>query len=219
MIKGIIFDLDGLLVDSERYWNKARVAMAAEVGKDWTEADLRAVMGVNTREWAEYMVRRLELAMPWQAVQDHIVDRMAAMYRQGIPFMPGAVEAVALSAENFPTALASGSHRRLIDAVLSDSRMQGKFQVVLSADQVGVGKPAPDVYLQTAQKLGLNPADCLCFEDSANGILAGRRAGMKVVAVPDHQLPPPADILAQADVVLDSLADFSLDLLGRWRED
>ena len=215
MIEAVIFDMDGLLVDSEPVWNKARQAMAAEAGKDWTLEDHKAVMGVSTQRWADYMIRRLELTLSPQAVEARMVARMAEMYRAGIPYFPGAVEAVHLAASHFPTALASGSHRALIDIVTADAAMRGKFQVILSSDEIGTSKPAPDVYLVAAQRLGVRPENCVCLEDSGNGILAGVRAGMKVIAVPDPRFPPTPETLSQARRVLPALTEFSLALLDQ----
>ncbi|HMQ56680.1 MAG TPA: HAD-IA family hydrolase, partial [Anaerolineae bacterium] len=100
----------------------------------------------------------------------------------------------------------------------ADAALQGRFQVILSADEVGAGKPSPDVYLETAKRLGIKPEDCVCLEDSGNGILAGKRAGMKVIAVPDSRFMPAAEKLNQADLILESLTDFSLALLDRLTE-
>jgi len=213
MIEAIIFDMDGLLVDSEPVWDNARYGMATEAGKTWNADDHKAVMGVSTEEWVTYMIHRLELTISPKEVQDEIVQRMIQMYQERIPYLPGAVEAVTLAAQIYPTALASGSHRSLIDIVTQDTPMQGKFQVILSADEVGAGKPSPDVYLETAHRLGIPPEQCLCLEDSGNGILAGVRAGMKVIAVPDPRFAPKQEILNQAHLVLNSLTEFSLDTL------
>jgi HAD superfamily hydrolase (TIGR01509 family) len=218
MIEAVIFDMDGLLVDSEPVWDQARKSMADEAGKDWNKNDHRAVMGASTQEWVDYMINRLDLAISPQRVVHQVIDRMAGLYRAGIPYFPGAVEAVNLAAQNYPTALASGSHRTLIDTVTADTAMQGKFQVILSADEVGAGKPSPDVYLAAADRLGIKPQNCVCLEDSGNGILAGVRAGMKVIAVPDPRFPPAAEKLDQAHVVLKTLSDFSLELVSQLGE-
>jgi beta-phosphoglucomutase-like phosphatase (HAD superfamily) len=215
MLKAVIFDMDGLLVDSEPVWDGARRSMADEAGRPWTSDDHRAVMGVSTEEWAAYMIDRLGLTLSPDAVIDAVIGRMVEMYRAGIPWFPGAVEAVDLAASRYPTALASGSHPTLIEAVTTDPTMEGKFKVVVAADEVGVGEPAPDVYLVAAKRLGVDPGDCVCLEDSGNGILAGVRAGMKVIAVPDPRFPPADDVLGQADLVLDSLADLSLESLAQ----
>jgi len=209
MIKAVIFDMDGLLVDSEPVWDRARKSMADEAGKPWTADDHKAVMGVSTQEWADYMIDRLELTLSADEVVDTIIGRMVEMYRAGVPYLPGAIEAVGLAAGHHRTALASGSHPTLIETVLADATMQGKFEVVVAADDVGVGKPAPDVYLVAAERLGVDPGDCVCLEDSGNGILSGVRAGMQVIAVPDPRFPPRQDVLDQAHQVLGSLTELT----------
>ncbi len=213
MIRAVIFDMDGLLVDSEPVWDRSRSEMATLYGKPWGEEDHRAIMGVNSREWAAYMIKRLELSMSSEEVQSYIVGKVAQNYQQRIPFLPGAVEAVQLAAQNFPIGLASGSHRDLIDLVLDHPALRGKFQVVLSADEVARGKPAPDVYLEAAQRMGYSPETCVCLEDSTNGILAGKRAGMKVISVPSSLFPPSPELLAQVDLRLDSLSELTLEML------
>ncbi|MFO7530996.1 MAG: HAD family phosphatase [Candidatus Limnocylindrales bacterium] len=215
MIEAVIFDMDGLLVDSEPVWDRARRSMADEAGRPWTADDHKAVMGVSTQEWAEYMIARLALTLTPQEVIDRIIERMVEMYRAGIPWLPGALDAVDLAARHFRTALASGSHPTLVEAVTADAAIQGKFQVIVSADEVGAGKPAPDVYLVAAERLGVEPASCVCLEDSANGILAGVRAGMQVIAVPDPRFPPAQAALDRAHLVLPSLAALSLEALTR----
>lgn len=210
MIKAVIFDMDGLLIDSEPYWDKARSIMSAEAGVAWNSDDHRAVMGVSTGEWVDYMITRLDLDMPPEQVETHIIDQMVSLYQQQIPFLPGALEAVSLAESKFLTGLASGSPRSLIDTVTSADGMRGKFQAIFSGDQVNSGKPSPDIYLATAEKLGVPPENCACLEDSGNGIMAGVNAGMKVIGVPDSRFPPNPDKLAKADVVLASLSELSL---------
>ena len=214
LIQAVIFDMDGLLVDSEPVWDKARKAMADIAGKPWSTIDHDAVMGVSTDEWADYMIERLELAMSRQEVIDEVVGRMTEMYRQGVPYLPGAVELVELAAADYRTGLASGAHPALIDIVVSDEPMAGRFEVIVAADEVGVGKPAPDVYLETASRLGVDPARCVCLEDSGNGILSGVAAGMKVIAVPDPRFPPASEKLERADLVVDSLSEVTLERIA-----
>jgi HAD superfamily hydrolase (TIGR01509 family) len=214
MIQAVIFDMDGLLVDSEPVWDDARKSMADEAGKPWTSEDHEAVMGVSTQEWTAYMIDRLQLTLTPQQVVDAVIGRMVEMYRSGIPWFEGAVDAVELAAGRYRTALASGSHRALIDTVVADPALEGRFEVILSADEVGAGKPAPDVYLAAADRLGVDPKDCVCLEDSGNGILAGVRAGMQVIAVPDPRFPPPAAVLEQAHLVLPSLTELSAERLA-----
>jgi HAD superfamily hydrolase (TIGR01509 family) len=215
MINAIIFDLDGLLVDSEPCWDRVRQQLAAEYGQSWTEVDQRAVMGVSTATWADYLITRLGLDLTQQAVIERVVGKMLALYQEHIPFLPGAVPAVQLAAKHYPTALASGSERSLIEVVVQDPAMQGKFQAVVCTDDLPRGKPAPDVYLEAARRLNVSPEVCVCVEDSANGILAGKAAGMKVIAVPDMRFNPNPEVLQQADVVLGSLEEFSLELINK----
>lgn len=213
MIQAVIFDLDGLLVDSERYWDQARQQMAAEAGKDWNVDDHRATMGVSTRVWANYMIRRLELPLSPEEVESRIIGKMLELYRQGIPYLPGAIEAVDLAFRHYPTGLASGSPQVLIDAVTNDTPIRDKFKAVVCSDRLPRGKPAPDVYLEAAHQLGTRPERCICLEDSGNGILAGKAAGMKVIAVPDPRFPPPQTALTQVDLQLASLCEFSLQAI------
>lgn len=213
MIKAIIFDMDGLLVDSEPYWDKARHDMAAEAGQNWTEDDHQAVMGVSTEEWTTYMIQRLKLTLSPPDVEQRIISRMVDLYQDSVPYKPGAVEAVQLAAAHYPIAVASGSPPVLIEAVTNAAELRGKFQAVLSADEVGPGKPDPAVYLAAARHLSVEPTACLCIEDSGNGILSGKRAGMTVIAVPDPRFAPPDELLEQADWVLNSMTEFSLSLI------
>ena len=215
MIQAVIFDMDGLLVDSEPVWDSARKWMADGAGKPWDALDHDAVMGVSTQEWADYMIEHLELTVSAQEVIEAVIGRMVAMYEAGVPYFPGAVELVDLAAASYRTALASGSHPTLIDTVTADPPMQGKFEIIVAADEVGAGKPAPDVYLAAAQRLGVDPQDSVCLEDSGNGILSGVAAGMKVIAVPDPRFPPSQEKLDRADVVVTSLSEVTPELIAR----
>ena len=208
-IEAIIFDMDGLLVDSEPTWDKARAAIAARVGKPWDQQDHFNVMGVSTAEWAQYMIERLGLVYTPKEVQEEVIDHMAAMYTQNIPFRSFAVETVQWAAAKYPTAVASGSPRQLIDIVTQSPEMQDCFQVVLSADEIGVGKPDPAIYLEAAKRLGIAPEKCLCLEDSPFGVLSGRRANMVVINVPDPNFPLSSEQAKYADLVLETLGEIS----------
>ena len=217
-IEAIIFDMDGLLIDSEPSWNNARVAIAERVGKEWNKQDHFNVMGVSTDEWTQYMIERLALDLTPEEVQMEIIDQMAAMYAEKIPFRAHAVEAVKWAAEHYPVALASGSPRKLIDIVTKSSELKGYFQVILSADEIGVGKPDPAIYLEAAKRLGVAPEKCLCLEDSPLGVLSGRRANMVVINIPDPDFPLKPEEAQHADLVLASLAQLSEELLERLAE-
>lgn len=212
-IQAVIFDLDGLLVDSEIVWNDVRSDIAEQRGVRWNADDHQAVMGVSTAEWAAYMIRRLKLDLTPAEVEELVVSRMVASYHQEIPFKPGAVELVKKTAERYPLGLASGSVRSLIEIVVESPEFAGLFKVAVSADEVGRGKPNPDVYLETARRLGVPPDACVCLEDSGHGIDAGKAAGMRVIAVPDPRFMPSAGTLARADVVASSLSDVTLAML------
>jgi len=213
MIEAIIFDMDGLLIDSEPCWDEARRLMAEEFGVIWNKNDHKAVMGVSTHEWVSYMIKRLSLSIPAGEVEETIINTMRNLYRQKIPYLTGAIKAVKLANDHYPTGLASGSPKSLIDTVTSDTHLKGKFKIILSGDQFAKGKPSPDIYLAAAEALGVHPEKCLCLEDSGNGILAGKNAGMKVIAVPDPRFSPSEEKLAKADITLKSLSDFSLKLI------
>jgi HAD superfamily hydrolase (TIGR01509 family) len=204
----VIFDLDGVLVDSEIWWDEARRAFAREHGQAWTEDDRAAVMGANSRAWSITMRDRLGIDLPVDEIEREVVDAVVDRYRrEGAPSIDGAVEAVQRIAAERPVAVASSAHRAVIDAALEAIGLAGTFAVVVSSDEVAHGKPAPDVYLETARRLGAAPSRCLVVEDSLNGVKAARAAGMTVVLVPNASVPPAPGTHEAADVVVDRLAD------------
>ena len=164
-------------------------------------------MGVSTEEWTTYMIDRLSLTISSAEVQERIIGAMEDLYRQHIPFFPGALELIQWAQANFPTAVASGSPRRLIDAVTGAPELEGMFKLTLAADEVGKGKPDPAVYLETAKMLGIEPEHCVVLEDSGNGILSGVRAGMYTINVPDERFPPSVEKQKEAHAVCSDLAD------------
>lgn len=204
----MIFDLDGVIVDSEIWWDEVREAFAASHGRTWTPDDRAAVMGANSAAWARTMRERLGLDRSPADIERAIVDGVVARYRtEGPPDIPGAVDAVRRIAAERAVAIASSAHREVIDAALDATALVGTFGVIVSSDEVAHGKPAPDVYLEAARRLGADPADCLVVEDSYNGVLAARAAGMTVVLVPNHSVPPAPGTTDLADLVLARLAD------------
>jgi beta-phosphoglucomutase-like phosphatase (HAD superfamily) len=217
MIEALIFDMDGLLVDSEPYWDEARKMLIDECGItwEWNPEDQGSVMGRSTSQWVGYMIERFHLDLTPKEVEEGVIANMVKLYRGTVPFLPGATQVVSLAAdtEHLRSGLASGSPWRLIETVTENPYLQGKFEVILSGDQFDRGKPAPDIYLAAANQLEIAPENCLCFEDSGNGILAGKAAGMKVAAIPDERFSPGPELLAEADMVLSSLLEFSLETL------
>lgn len=197
-----------MLVDSEIWWDEVRQAFAADHGRSWGPDDQAAVMGANSAAWARIMRERLALDLPDQVIERAIVVGVVDRYRKdGPPLIDGAVEAVERIAARHRVAVASSAHREVIDAALAAIGLGGRFGVVVSSDEVAYGKPAPDVYLEAARRLDATPGDCLVVEDSRNGVLAARAAGMTVVLVPNHSVPPAPGTEELADLVLERLAD------------
>ncbi|MBI2776256.1 MAG: HAD family phosphatase [Chloroflexi bacterium] len=210
----VIFDLDGVIVDSEIWWHEERVAWARERGLAWTHDDSRAVMGANSRGWARIMRERMGLPEAEEpAILASIVERVVARYAGGAPTIPGAVEAVRRAAATWPVAVASSAHRAVIDAALDATGLTACFEVVVSSDEVPHGKPAPDVYLEAARQLAVEPGACLVIEDSLNGVRAGLAAGMAVVLVPNASVPPPPEARSLATHVAERLADIDPEAL------
>jgi len=212
-IRAVIFDLDGVIVDSEIWWHEVRVAWAAAHDRQWTHEDSRAVMGANSRGWAKIMRERLDLEPGTEPeIERDIVDGVIERYqREGAPRIEGAVEAVRRLAARFPVAVASSAHPAVIRAALEAVELVGVIPVVVSSDEVEHGKPSPDVYLEAAQQLEVPPAECLVVEDSLNGVKAARAAGMHVVLVPNATVPPDKEAFELADEVLPSLSALDPD--------
>jgi HAD superfamily hydrolase (TIGR01509 family) len=212
---GVVFDLDGVLVDSEIWWDDARRTWAGQRARPWTEEDRRAVMGANGREWSQTMHDRLRVDTPPPDIEQAVVELVVARYRQeGPPRIEGAVEAVERIARIVPVALASSAHRAVIDAALEGLGLTGRFAVIVSSDEVERGKPDPAVYLETSRRLGIGPERLVVIEDSLNGVRAARAAGMRVVLVPNVTIPPAPGAGELADVVVPSLAALDATTLG-----
>jgi HAD superfamily hydrolase (TIGR01509 family) len=173
------------------------------------------MMGMSSTEWSRYMHEVIELPEPPEEINAEVVRRLAAIYRDELPLIPGAVAAVRRVAARFPLGLASSSNRELIDLVLDLAGVADCFRATVSSEEVARGKPAPNVYLEAARLLELPPEDCAAVEDSENGILSARRAGMRVIAIPNPRFPPDEGVLAEADVVLRSPDELTPALLER----
>lgn len=209
MIEAVVFDLDGVIVDSEHVWDEVRQRLAEERGGRWHDQASRDMMGMSSLEWSRYMRDVIGLADPPEEINAEVVRRLEAVYHEELPLLDGAVEAVEALAVRWPLGLASSSNRELIDLVLRVSGLERWFVATVSSEEVPRGKPAPDVYLEAARRLGVPAARCAAVEDSQNGILSAKAAGMRVVAIPNPQYPPADDALAAADVVLPSVADLT----------
>lgn len=212
-ITAIVFDMDGVLIDSEPVWERVRRAYVAERGGRWLSDTQQRLMGMSTGEWSEYLSGELGVDAAPRTVAREVIERMAAQYDTSVPLLPDAVEAVRRMSEQWPLAVASSSPRTLIDVVLRHTELLEFFEHTFSTEEVDRGKPAPDVYLTAAAALGKDPGACAAVEDSSNGLRSAHSAGLRVIAVPRPEYPPAADALALATHTIAGLADLTPALI------
>lgn len=204
MIEAVVFDMDGVLIESEEVWDEVRERYVRERGGRYDAQTQRAMMGMSSPEWSRFLHEHAEIPDTPDEIVAEVVRRMLAAYRDRLPLIPGAAEAVERLAARWPLAVASSSNRPLIDAALERAGLRRFFTATVSSEEVARGKPAPDVYLEAARRLGVDPVRCAAVEDSHNGIRSAKAAGMRVLALPNPRYPPGAEALALADVVLAS---------------
>jgi HAD superfamily hydrolase (TIGR01509 family) len=212
-IDAIVFDLDGVLVDSESVWDQARRAVVADNGGSWRPGATTAMMGMSSPEWSTYLRDQLDVALDPEEISAQVVQRVLDVYRHEVPLLPGAVPAVRALAEHWPLGLASSANRPVIDAVLETAGLTDSFAATVSGEEVARGKPAPDVYLAAAGKLGVEPARAAAVEDSTNGLRSAAAAGMLVIAVPNRDFPPDQSAVSLAPLVVESVAELTPQLL------
>jgi HAD superfamily hydrolase (TIGR01509 family) len=213
--EAVVFDLDGVLLDSEQRWNEAKEALVGAAGGRWRAEAPTVMMGMSSPEWAAYLRDELGVSMPVDEISREVVRRMEDGYRDGLPLLPGAQTAVPALAARWPLALASSSNREIIDLVLELAEFGDVFRVTVSSEEVDHGKPAPDVYLEAARRLGVEPGTCVGIEDSSNGIRSAVAAGMAVIAVPNPHYPPADDALALAAATVPTVGDVTPELVER----
>ena len=214
MIDAVIFDLDGVLIDSEEVWDEARREFVADQGGRWHDDAQRDMMGMSSPEWSGYVREKLGVDLSPERISEEVVARLSDLYRARLPLLPGAREAVERLAREWPLGLASSSNRELIDLVLDVAGLGRFFRVTVSSEEVSRGKPAPDVYLEAAGQLDVPPDRCAAIEDSQNGIRAASSAGMRVIAIPNPAFPPGEEALAAADRILESLDALTVEVVG-----
>jgi HAD superfamily hydrolase (TIGR01509 family) len=207
VIEAVVFDLDGVILETEELWNEVREGLTRERGGHWSESAQTDMMGMSSTEWSRYLHEVLGVPDPPEKISREVVRRMAERYAESLPLIDGAVDAVKRLAARWPLGLASSSNRELIDRALEVSGLTPYFRVTVSSEEVERGKPAPDVYLEAARRLGVEPGRCAAIEDSASGIRSGDAAGMLVVAIPNRDFPPPPDVLELAAVRLESIKE------------
>ncbi len=217
MPAAVIFDMDGVLIDSEQLWNQSKQELVREAGGRWREDAPRAMMGMSSREWSVYMRDELGVDMDAEDINRAVVDRMEQHYREHLPLLPGAVDVVRTLHRRWPLALASSANRELIDLALDAAGLTGEFRATVSSEEVERGKPAPDVYLEAARRLDVDARRCVAIEDSSNGLRSAAAAGMAVIAVPNRDFPPDEDALALAAARVDTLAEITPELVERLR--
>ena len=209
MIEAVVFDMDGVLVDTEQVWDEVREELVRERGGRWSDRAQADMMGMSSTEWSRYMHDELALTEEPEEINEEVVRRMLSRYDTDLPLIPGAVDAVRRLAPELTLALASSSNRPLIDAVLRRAGITDLFATTVSSEEVARGKPAPDVFLEAARRLGVTAERCVAVEDSSNGLRAAGAAGMRLIAFPNSHYPPAPDALALADVVLASLDELT----------
>jgi HAD superfamily hydrolase (TIGR01509 family) len=203
VIEAVIFDLDGVLVDSEQVWDEARKRVVSEHGGTWTDSATRDMLGMSSKEWTVYLVEQLGVALTTDEINDAVVQAMLAGYEEHLPLLPGAKEAIERLGRDYTLGLASSSNRPVIDLVLDRMGVTDRFKATVSSEEVARGKPAPDVYEEALRRLGVTHAAAI--EDSENGIKSAHAAGLRVLAIPNPHFPPADDALALADAVFPDL--------------
>jgi HAD superfamily hydrolase (TIGR01509 family) len=212
-VAAVVFDLDNVLIDSEELWAEAREGITREHGGRWRNTAQQEMMGMSSTEWSSWLHDELGVQLEPDAISRAVVERLDTVYREHLRLMPGAREAVERLAERRPLAVASSANRPLIELALDLSGLRKWFRAVVSSEEVPRGKPAPDVYLEAARRLGVDARECVAVEDATNGLLSAHAAGMKVIAVPDARYPPSDEALAVADLALDSLEQLTPEIV------
>ena len=208
-IEAVVFDLDGVLVQSEELWDAARRELAEEHDIEWPDDATDAMMGMSSKEWSRYMHDEVGVPDPPEEINRKVLEWVEKRYREDLPWIDGAREAVKRIGADFPLGLATSSNREIIDIVVEVGGFEDLLKVTVSSEEVERGKPAPDVYLEATRRMGVDPHKTAAVEDSTNGLLAAKEAGMRVIAIPNDAHPPADKGLAAADVVLSSIEDLT----------
>jgi HAD superfamily hydrolase (TIGR01509 family) len=214
MIEAVIFDMDGVIVDSEQLWDDVRLELTRDWGGAWSGDAQQAMMGMSSPEWSRYMHETLGVDRSPEEINEEVVRRMRARYEDDLPLIPGAVDAVVRLHGSVRLAIASSANRPLIDTVARLAGIAPLLDVTVSSEEVTRGKPSPDVYLEAARRLELQPDRCVAVEDSSNGLRAAHAAGLRVLALPNPHFPPAPDALALASSILGSLDELSVEALS-----
>src|SRR3954453_22767386 len=215
MPAAVVFDLDGVLVDTEERWTAAREALTRESGGTWTEGATRDMMGMSAPEWSSYLRCELGVPMSDQEINDDVVARMEAGLRDDVPVLPGAVETVRELAGRWPLAVASSANRSIVELVVELLGLKACFGAIVSSEEVPRGKPSPDVYVEAARRLGVAARGCVAVEDSTNGLRSAHAAGMSVIAVPNQAFAPDPEAVELAGAVVETVGEITPELVER----
>jgi HAD superfamily hydrolase (TIGR01509 family) len=216
-IRAVIFDLDGVILDSEERWSRVKEDLVEETGGHWKPEATHAMLGMSSPEWSRYLHDELVVPLSPEEINQAVVARMIEGYRRDLPLIDGSVEAVRRLAERWPLGLATSANREVIEVVLEAAGLAGAFVATVSSEEVGRGKPSPDVYLEAAARMNVAPDQAAAIEDSTSGLLAAHAAGMAVVAIPNRAFPPSDEALAGADVVLGSISELTPEVIDSLR--
>ena len=214
-VEAVVFDLDGVLVETEPVWADAKRALVMETGGRWRDDAPTAMLGMSGPEWSEYLRDELGVPLPAHEIRDRVVQGVLARLDAGVPLIPGASRAVAAIAARWPLALASSADRPVIDAVLRAAGLSDAFAITVTSDEAGRGKPAPDVYLVATERLGVEPQAAVAVEDSGNGIRAATAAGLALIAIPSAHAPLDDGVLDLASLVLPTIAELTPNAVER----
>ena len=215
-IEAVVFDMEGVLMDSEPYWKVAREGFAQAIHKPWSMDDQRACMGRNTVEWAQVMKDRIAQDWSLDDIIDDVIGRVLAQYDDRLPLRDGAIGAVERMAARYKVALASGSPTAVIDHAMDGSGLGKLLKIRVYGDTIPNGKPAPDIYLEALRLLAVQPENSAGVEDSSAGIRALHNAGMKVIAAPSEGFDLPSDVLALADHVVVHMDEITAEVVEKF---
>ncbi|SCL17599.1 haloacid dehalogenase superfamily, subfamily IA, variant 3 with third motif having DD or ED [Micromonospora rhizosphaerae] len=215
MVDAVLFDLDGVIVDSEPVWEEVRRAYVAAHGGTWQPDTQRRLMGMSTGEWAAYLSGELGVDRSAEQVAAEVVAEMTRRYAEHVPLIDDADAVVRRMAARWPLGLASSSPTRLIEAALAATGLADAFGATLSTEETARGKPAPDVWLGVAARLGVDPTRCVAIEDSSNGVRSAAAAGIRVIAIPHGSYPLDPDAEALAAVLLPSVDALTPEVVDR----
>jgi len=217
-IDTVIFDLDGVIIDSEEEWNTVRHRVAEAHGGHWDPmTDQAFLMGDNSMQWAARMRETNGVQLSDKEIYEAIVEGLREKYVRRLPLISGAREAIASLSLEYRLGLASSSPLELIEYVLELAGLSGDFRAVVSSDEVSRGKPEPYVYQEACARLGAAPAHAAAVEDSTSGIQAAAAAGLAVIAIPNPAFPPSDAVLDLADVVLASIVQLDRSVVASLR--